>query len=73
MKKHKRDVTQRAFNRGYLVGQEGKSKDLCPTSGTDKENWIAGWRAGISDNLDGMTGVAGIHRLPIPSAFPHQF
>jgi len=65
MKRQKRDIDQRAFNKGYQVGVSGKSKSLCPnTTQTAQQNWLSGWREGRGDNWDGLTGVSGIHKLP---------
>lgn len=65
MKKQKRDLTQRAYSRGYTAGLTGKSKTLCPNA-TDavQQTWLNGWRQGREDNWNGMIGVAGIHRMP---------
>lgn len=65
MKKHKRNIEQRAFNRGYTAGVTGKSKTLCPDPSHESHtHWMAGWRAGREDNWSGYTGVSGIHKIP---------
>jgi len=65
MKRQKRDIDQRAFNKGYQAGIAGKSKSLCPiTKEVTQQNWLSGWREGRGDNWDGLTGVSGIHKLP---------
>ena len=64
MKKQKRDMHERAFARGYRAGVERRSKDLAPL-GANREDWLAGWRTGRSDNWDGYTGVSGIHRMVV--------
>jgi len=65
MKRQKRDIDQRAFNKGYQAGIAGKSKSLCPnTKEVVQQNWLSGWREGRGDNWDGFTGVSGIHKLP---------
>jgi len=65
MKRQKRDIDQRAFNKGYQIGVSGKSKSLCPnTTQTAQQNWLSGWREGRGDNWDGLTGVSGIHKIP---------
>jgi ribosome modulation factor len=64
MKKQKRDTTNRAFQRGYQNGLAGKSKDQCPyDQGDIRSHWISGWREGRTDQWDGLTGVAGVHRI----------
>lgn len=63
MKRHKRDLTNRAYNRGYQAGINGKSKTVCPfESGSKRQQWMVGWRSGRIDNWDGYVGVSGIHR-----------
>ncbi|TBW54618.1 ribosome modulation factor [Marinobacter halodurans] len=65
MKRQKRDMSARAFKRGYLAGISGKSKDSCPLEQVDtRQEWLNGWREGRMDNWEGLTGVSGIHRLP---------
>jgi len=65
MRRQKRNVEQRAFNKGYQAGVSGKSKSLCPnTSAEAQQNWMNGWREGREDNWNGLTGVSGIHKLP---------
>ncbi|GAA6133617.1 ribosome modulation factor [Oceaniserpentilla sp. 4NH20-0058] len=57
-------MDRRAYQKGYLAGVQGRSKDLCP-EGTAHFNWMTGWREGRADHWDGYSGVAGVHRLPI--------
>jgi ribosome modulation factor len=65
MRRQKRDLGQRAFNKGYQAGITGKSKSLCENYSDDiQQDWLNGWREGREDNWNGMTGVSGIHRLP---------
>ncbi len=45
MKRQKRDRVERAHQKGYTAGVNGKSPDSCPFSGLEaKENWLGGWR-----------------------------
>ncbi len=63
MKRQKRDLTQRAFKKGYQAGVNGKSKDACPSDQMDiRQQWMSGWREGRNDSWDGYTGVSGIHK-----------
>ncbi len=63
MKKHKRDINERVFQRGYRIGLAGKSADLCPyEKGEIRFQWITGWRQGRTDQWDGLTGVNNIAR-----------
>ncbi len=66
MRRQKRDLVERAYNRGYLAGLSGRSKSLCPTENPEiRQSWMNGWRAGREDNWAGLQGVSAIHRLPI--------
>jgi len=62
MRRQKRDMERRAYQKGYLAGVQGRSKDLCP-EGISHHSWMSGWREGRSDHWDGYSGVAGIHKL----------
>ncbi len=65
MKRQKRDLTTRAYARGYRVGLSGKSRELCPADeGDARQNWMGGWRQGRADFWDGYTGVAALHCAP---------
>jgi ribosome modulation factor len=65
MKRQKRDLEQRAYNRGYNAGVSGKSKSLCPNTSLEANHqWLAGWRDGREDNWSGLKGVSGIHKMP---------
>ena len=64
MRRQKRDRNERAFQKGYLAGMNGKSKEACPLdNGTLHQEWINGWREGRIDLREGRTGVRGVHRL----------
>lgn len=66
MRRQKRDLSERSFQRGYQAGLVGKNKDSCPhDKGDNRDNWMSGWREGRSDKWDGYTGVSGIHKLNI--------
>lgn len=65
MKRHKRDLSTRAFQKGYRVGLLGKSKNLCPAvAGDSRQQWIMGWRQGRSDYWDGYHGISSLHCAP---------
>ena len=64
MRRQKRDMDRRDFQKGYLAGVQGRSKDLCP-EGNAHHSWMSGWREGRSDHWDGYAGVAGIHKLQV--------
>ena len=64
MRRQKRDMNGRAFDRGYQAGLSGRSSEDCPHhAGGHRDNWLSGWREGRSDNWDGLTGVNGVHKL----------
>lgn len=64
MKRHKRDRTNRAYSKGYMAGLDGRSQDNCPFDALEaRTNWMAGWREGRTDHINGYTGVASIHNL----------
>ena len=64
MRRHKRDMNSRAFDKGYQAGLAGRSADYCPhESGEHRLNWISGWREGRCDQWDGLTGISGMHKL----------
>lgn len=64
MRRLKRDPMERAFQRGYQHGVQGKSRDTCPfTSPSVRQNWMNGWREGRADHWDGFKGISGVHRL----------
>jgi ribosome modulation factor len=64
MRRQKRDMTARAYERGYQAGVSGRNSESCPhTTEQQRINWITGWREGHADQLEGLTGVSGVHRL----------
>ncbi len=64
MRRQKRDMSTRAFDRGYQAGMTGRSSESCPHSNEEQRiSWISGWREGRDDHLAGLTGVSGVHRM----------
>ena len=64
MKRYKRDMNQRAFEKGYQMGLSGRSSDLCPhNDGQQRFNWMQGWREGRADQWDGLNGATACHKL----------
>jgi len=64
MKRQKRDMCTRAFDRGYHAGLGGRSIDTCPHNDErQRQSWVCGWREGRSDQWDGLTGISGVHRM----------
>ncbi len=66
MKRQKRDMSARAYKKGYMAGLSGRSKDSCPLDKPHtRQEWLNGWREGREDNWSGLTnGVSAIHKLP---------
>ena len=63
MKRHKRDQTSRAWNRGYQAGFIGRSREACPHQATvPRESWIDGWKVGQRELTEGTVPVAGFHK-----------
>lgn len=65
MKRQKRDVSQRAFNKGYQLGYQGRSEESCPfqeNSVTARE-WLRGWEEGHEDHCDGMTTMTSQQKI----------
>jgi len=57
MKKHKKDLTHRAFLRGYQAAIKERSISSCPYS-TESNlgfQWCTGWRQGRVDYWDGFS------------------
>lgn len=64
MRRQKRDLSERAYQKGYLAGVNGKNKEHCPhEQETIKQHWLTGWRQGRTDQWDGYTGVSGLHNV----------
>lgn len=64
MRRQKRNRLDRAFQKGYLAGVNGKSRDFCPKDiGPEHQEWINGWREGREDKWNGMQGVSGLHKV----------
>ncbi|MGB0361301.1 MAG: ribosome modulation factor [Endozoicomonas sp.] len=64
MRRHKRDKSDRAFNKGYRVGISGRSRDICPHQEAElRQSWLSGWREGRVDNWDGKTGISNFQRM----------
>lgn len=64
MKRQKRSKDDRAYNRGYNAGLDGKSREDCPFGTLQaRTNWMGGWREGRTDFAHGMLGVASIQNL----------
>lgn len=60
MKRQKRDLSQRAFIKGYQAGFSGKNKSTCPHSEDNPiaQDWCNGWREGREDNWNGYNEQA---------------
>ncbi|MBM68395.1 MAG: ribosome modulation factor [Haliea sp.] len=66
MRRQKRDMSSRAYDRGYQAGVTGRSIDFCPHANEEhRQQWVSGWREGRVDQWDGLTGVSGVHKLRV--------
>ena len=64
MRRQKRDMTDRAFTKGYHAGATGRAKEACPHVNSEiRQQWLTGWREGRTDQWQGYTGVSGIHKI----------
>lgn len=64
MRRQKRDLQDRAFQKGYRAGSTGRAKEACPhDDGQIRQQWLTGWREGRTDQWDGFTGVSGLHKV----------
>ncbi len=64
MKRQKRDQTERAFNKGYQAGIDGRSRSLCPhESGATRQQWLNGWRESRIDQWNGLNRLAQVQKL----------
>jgi len=73
MKRQKRDLTERAFNKGYQAGIAGRSRSLCPhETGMVRQHWINGWRESRIDQWDGLNRAAQVQKLSQYQLQPHS-
>ena len=64
MRRSKRDMVKRAFERGYQMGLSGRSKDSCPHGeGPNQLSWLQGWREGRIEQWNGNNALTGSHQL----------
>ena len=64
MRRSKRDMLKRAFERGYQIGLSGRSRETCPHgTGSHKLSWLQGWREGRIDQWEGLTNITACHKL----------
>lgn len=62
MKRQKRDRSERAYQRGYLAGLEGRNRDLCPHHQFElHDRWLAGWREGRYADWDGHARLSAAY------------
>lgn len=64
MKKQKRDLQERAYQRGYRAGLDGRHQDMCPhILAAMRDQWLAGWREGRVDHWNGFNAASGIQKM----------
>ena len=62
MKRQKRDRSERADQRGYLAGLEGRNRDQCPHQQLEmRDRWLNGWREGRHADWDGHARLSAAH------------
>lgn len=55
MKRQKRDRLDRAHNRGYQAGRDGRSREDCPYESLGaREHWLGGWREARTNLQSGL-------------------
>jgi len=65
MKTQKRDRTSTLFNRGFVAGLNGRTRDTCPVQAIElRSHWMSGWREGREAHWGGMSGVSAIQSNP---------
>lgn len=65
MKRQKRDLSHRAFIKGYQAGFSGRSKNICPhqaDTGVHAE-WMRGWEEGHTDQWSGFSQFMGQQKV----------
>lgn len=63
MRRQKRDMTDRAFQKGYQAGFSGRNKESCPHHQEAlRQQWMSGWREGRNDHWDGYSDAAAIQK-----------
>ncbi len=63
MRRQKRDMTERAYQRGYQAGIAGKQKASCPhTQDQIRQEWLTGWREGRNDLWDGLPTISVLQK-----------
>lgn len=60
MKKHKKDLSHRAYTRGYQAAIKERSLSNCPyqTASNLGFQWCSGWRQGRADYWNGFNHAA---------------
>lgn len=62
MRRQKRNRSERAYQRGYLAGLDGRNRELCPHHQTPmRDQWLAGWREGRHADWDGHARLSAAH------------
>lgn len=61
MKRYSRNKVCRAYSKGYQKGLLGRSNESCPHFEKNKRQaWLAGWRDGWADHIEGYREIPGI-------------
>lgn len=65
MRRQKRDISHRAYIKGYQAGFSGKNKSSCPHQETTEiaQDWLNGWREGREDKWSGYNEQTGQQKV----------
>lgn len=64
MKRQKRNLSDRAFHKGYVAAVQGRNHDSCPhEDGARHQEWVNGWRQGRQDYWSGFGPRAQAERI----------
>ncbi len=63
MRRQKRDMADRAYQKGYQAGFTGRNKDSCPHQQDNlRQEWLTGWREGRNDHWAGFSDIAALQK-----------
>ncbi|MDX9875367.1 MAG: ribosome modulation factor [Spongiibacteraceae bacterium] len=66
MKRQKRDMQERAYQRGYRAGLDGRTRSTCPhVHGPARTEWLLGWHEGRRDHWDGLSLASGMEKMAL--------
>ncbi|MGV6806810.1 MAG: ribosome modulation factor [bacterium] len=65
MRRQKRDISHRAYIKGYQAGFNGRTRESCPHAENtiSQINWLNGWREGREDKRLGYNEQTGQQKV----------